>query len=266
MITILIVEGNTPELLAAGKSAASFFLKTFQALDPTLTLKVVCPYAGPVDAGVYDDVQGIVHTGSGVDWATNAPEAAPLRAEMERTFAQNRPVWGSCNGLQLAACVLGGDVGASPNGYEIGPARNITRSEAGAAHAMMAGRADGWAVPCVHRDEVQKLPQGATLIAGNSHSPVQAMVYEANGVDFWGTQYHPEMSMADVAASTGGRRLFGSGQDLTADLAIADTDDDAARRIGTSAAALRLTIRARELGNWLGHVRARACEPGPKLP
>ncbi|WP_299348475.1 type 1 glutamine amidotransferase [uncultured Shimia sp.] len=257
MTTILIVESNSSDLLARGKSAASLFVRTFQMLDPSLTLKVACPYAGPLSKDVYDGVDGVVYTGSGVDWATNAPEAAPLRAEMERTFQQNRPVWGSCNGLQLAAVVLGGDVGASPNGFEIGPAKNITRSELGAAHAMMAGRSDGWAVPCVHRDEVQKLPEGATLIAGNPHSPVQAMVYEANGVEFWGTQYHPEMSMADVAASTGGRGVFSGGQDLTADLAIADTDEDAAQRLGTSTSDLALDTRARELINWLNHVKAQ---------
>lgn len=257
MTTILIVESNTPDLLAVGKSASSFFLKTFQALDASLTLTVVCPYAGPLHEDIYEGVDGVVYTGSGVDWATNAPEAEPLRAEMERTFQMRRPVWGSCNGLQLAAVVLGGDVGASPNGFEIGPARNLTRSDAGAAHTMMAGRTDGWAVPCVHRDEVQQLPEGALLVAGNPHSPVQAMVYEAGGVDFWGTQYHPEMSMADVAASTGGRGLFSGGQNLTADLAIADKDDAAAKRLGTSTAELALGVRARELINWLAHVKAQ---------
>ncbi|WP_127112909.1 type 1 glutamine amidotransferase [Shimia sediminis] len=257
MTQILIIESNSADLLAQGKSASGFFLRTFMALDPSMTIKVACPYAGPLADDIYDGVDGVVYTGSGVDWATNAPEAAPLRAEMERTFQQNRPVWGSCNGLQLAAVVLGGDVGASPNGFEIGPAKNITRSDPGAAHAMMAGRVDGWAVPCVHRDEVQKLPEGATLIAGNPHSPVQAMVYEAGGVDFWGTQYHPEMSMADVAASTGGKGLFRDGQDLTADLAVADTDDAAAARLGTSTSDLTLDTRARELINWLAHVKAR---------
>lgn len=258
MTTILIIESNTPELLARGKSAASFFLKTFQALDASLILKVACPYAAPLPADIYEGVDGVVYTGSGVDWATNAPEAAPLRAEMERSFGRGRPVWGSCNGLQLAAVVLGGEVGASPNGFEIGPAKNITRSADGGDHAMMTGREDGWAVPCIHRDEVQSLPEGAVLVAGNPHSPVQAMAYQAGGVDFWGTQYHPEMSMADVAVSTGGRGLFSGGQDLTADLMLADTHEEAARRLGTSTADLVLGTRARELINWLDHVRACA--------
>ena len=163
-----------------------------------------------------------------------------------------------CNGLQLAAVVLGGDVGASPNGFEMGPARNLTRSDAGAGHAMMAGRGDGFAVPCIHRDEVQKLPEGAVLVAGNEHSPVQAMVYEAGGVDFWGTQYHPEMSMADVASSLAGDELFSGKDSPVADFALADRDEAAAQRLGTSTAELAINARARELINWLAHVRAQA--------
>lgn len=256
MTNILIFEGNTPELLARGKSAASFFLKTFQALDPTLTLKVVCPYAGPVDADVYEDVHGIVHTGSGVDWATDAPEAAPLRAEMERSFQQCRPIWGSCNGAQLAAVVLGGKVGASPNGVEVGPALDLQLTDTGLDHPMMAGRGNGYSVPCIHRDEVQALPEGATLLAGNAHSPVQALVYERAGVRFWGVQYHPEMRLADVAAATGGSGLLRAGRDAHADLALADTDAAAAERLGISVADMALPARARELVNWLALVRA----------
>ena len=266
MTKILIIESNTPELLAQGKSAASYFLKSFQAVEPALTITVACPYAGPLAADIYEDVDGVVYTGSGVEWATDAPDAAPLRSEMERTFQQNRPVWGSCNGLQLAAVVLGGTVGGSPNGFEVGAARNITCTEHGAEHAMMAGREDGFSVPCTHRDEVQELPEGAVLLAGNSHSSVQAMVYEAGGVDFWGTQYHPEMSMADVAGASGRLMQTQEGARLAADLGIGDTDQTAAQRLGTSTAELRVHRRAQELINWLAHVKARCGDPTADAP
>lgn len=258
MTTILIIESNSPDMLAVGKSAAGSFVRTFLGLDATLTLRVVCPYAAPVAEDAYEGVDGVVYTGSGVAWATDAPQAAPLKAEMERTFQQGRPVWGSCNGMQLAAVVLGGGVGASPSGVEIGVARDIRPTKQGAKHPMMHGRADGFAVPCVHRDEVQKLPTGAILIASNAHSPVQAMAYQGNGVDFWGTQYHPEITMADLAASTAGNTVFNGAGDLTGDLAIADRDSAAANRLGTSVEGLSLPVRARELANWLEHVKARA--------
>ncbi len=257
MTTILIVESNPPELLAQGKSGAATFTRAFLALDATVTVKAFCPYANPLPPGIYEGVDGVVYTGSGVGWATDAPETAPLRAEMERTFTQGRPVWGSCNGLQLAAVVLGGGVGASPNGMEIGLAHNVQPTANGAAHPMMAGRTAGFSVPCVHRDEVQKLPDGAVLIAGNAHSPVQAMAYEANGVDFWGAQYHPEMTTLDVANATNGQDMFAATGSVVADFAVAAKDEAAAQRLGTSVQEMSNPVRMLELRNWLAHVKAR---------
>lgn len=251
MTTILIIESNTPDLLAIGKSASVLFLRTFQALDPALTLKVVCPYAGPISPDVYEGVDGIVYTGSAVEWSTDAPESAPLRDEMARSFQQGRPVWGSCNGMQLAADVLGGGTGDSPNGVEFGLAKAVSTTEQGAQHDMMAGRTASFDVPCIHRVEVQKLPKDAVLIAGNAHSPVQAMAYEANGIDFWGTQYHPEMCLRDLSP-------LAAAIDLASDLGVADQDEGAAARLGTSPKAMSLHNRARELVNWLDHVKARA--------
>lgn len=257
MTTILIVESNSPELLAIGKSAAVSFLKTFQALAPEAELRVACPYAAPLRADSLDGVHGVVFSGSGVMWSTDDPEAAPLRAEMERVFAAGLPVWGSCNGMQLAASVLGGRVGASPKGFELGTARDLQVTAEGMAHPMMAGRAAGFAVPCIHRDEVQALPEGAVLMAGNAHSPVQAMVYEKGGVDFWGTQYHPEMSLQEVSVAVRGKGLFEQADRMADRLEIADHDAEAAAEFGTSPEALAVPVRGREIVNWIAHVRGR---------
>ncbi|MDV4146309.1 type 1 glutamine amidotransferase [Shimia sp. FJ5] len=257
MTTILIVESNSPDLLAIGKSAASSFLRTFQALVPEAELRVACPYAAALREDALDGIDGVVFSGSGVMWSTDGPEAAPLRAEMERVFAAGLPVWGSCNGMQLAASVLGGRVGASPNGFELGTARDVQVTEEGAAHPMMAGRAAGFAVPCIHRDEVQSVPEGAVLMAGNGHSPVQAMVYESGGVDFWGTQYHPEMSLQEIAAAVRGKGLFEAADRMADRLEIADQDADAAAEFGTSPEALAVPVRGRELVNWIAHLHGR---------
>ena len=255
MSKILIIESNTPDMNAVGGIACGGFIRTIFGARPATEVNVASPYGGNLRGGLFDEVDGVIFSGSGVAWATDAPEAAGLRKAMEEAFAAEKPVWGSCNGMQLAAVVLGGAVGASPKGHEVGLALDLALTEMGAMHPMMAGRTEGFAVPCVHRDEVQKMPDGAVLLAGNDHSPVQAMVYEQNGVDFWGTQYHPELSASEVGAYLN-RGIFEDQRHLQSDLLAADFDPEAATRLGAPEGALLLDTRARELLNWLDHVDA----------
>jgi len=157
------------------------------------------------------------------------------------------PIWGSCNGMQLAAFMLGGICAASPHGDEEGLAEAITLTDIGREHPMIQGRAGQFRAPCVHRDEVQRLPIGALLLAGNAHSPVQAFTYETADISFWGTQYHPEFSRADVAtwlADRGKSLPDSEEQDGQGDLALA--------------------TRTLELQNWLAHVTSRQRTTGAK--
>ncbi len=245
---ILIVESNTPALLAKGRSGAESFVRTLLALAPEATLEIVAPYAAEPDRFDFDAADGVIFTGSGVEWSTEAPEAEPLRRAMECAFDKRKPIWGSCNGLQLAAVVLGGAVGESPNGREDGLARDL---EILLPHAMLTGRVAGFAVPCVHRDEVTRVPVGARVVAGNSHSPVQAMVYEKDGLTFWGTQYHPEMTLDDVA-----RCLWDKG--AAKHLRQAAASETVAEALGTTVEAQQTSVRTLELQNWLTLVAACA--------
>ena len=139
---------------------------------------------------------------------------------------------------------------------EIGLARDVELTDAGRAHPMMQGRRDGFCVPCIHRDEVQRLPEAAVLIAGNTHSPVQAMAYHANGVDFWGMQYHPELPAAAIADYViDGHSMFAQGTTISSDLRAAATDADAAMRLGGTLDDLREKVRTTELANWLTYIQ-----------
>ena len=117
---------------------------------------------------------------------------------------------------------------------------------------MMAGREDGYAVPCTHRDEVVSLPEGAVRLAGNGHSNVQAFAIDRDGVDFWGMQYHPEFSPSYV-----GRYLRLSGRiapDVADDLEAAETDESAAARLSTTLRDQAAPRRTVELANWLARL------------
>ena len=251
MTTILIIEGNTPDLVASGRGAADGFVRTFTTLSPETRIRIVNPYVQPIRDADLHGADGVVFTGAGVGWSVDADEGTPQRAAMEVALASGRPIWGSCNGLQLAMWVLGGAVGASSCGIEIGMALNMVLTASGAAHPMMTGRVQSFAAPCVHRDEVQALPDGTALLAGNDHSYVQAAAYERDGVRFWGTQYHPELSPRDIGAYVRGGGIFSDHSDLVNDLIAAEADIAAAERLGTHPDALVLPERSRELANWL---------------
>lgn len=255
---LVIVESNTPDRVATDRAngylpTAEAYGTALQEIDPGLTFSTVAPYGG--EEIVLDGVDGVVFTGSGVVWNTSDARAKPLQDAMETVFAAGLPTYGSCNGLQLAATVLGGAVGESPNGYEATLARGIRMTEAGRSHAMFAGRSDGFAVPCGHRDEVTQLPPGAVLLAENAHSKVQAFAIETGGVNFWGSQYHPEERISGVARY----HLRGDSpdMDLVNKLLIAETDANAAHAIGTTTVEMGPEVRMTELRNWLGHIAKR---------
>ncbi|MBY6113048.1 type 1 glutamine amidotransferase [Mameliella alba] len=255
MSRLLILNGNPLEVIAAGSpDYAQVFSQVFRALDPSVDLDVLNPNHEPLTDDALEFVDGVVFTGSSTVYAADAPEAEPHRRAMEQVFALGLPVWGSCNGMQLAGVVLGGKVGASPKGVEIGLGRALTLTEAGQGHPMMAGRKPVFTACTIHRDEVQALPADAVLLATNDHSPVQAFTVSKGGVDFWGTQYHPEIAPPLIANAL--RRRDGDAQ-LAEDMDNAETDPEAAARLGAAPGDLDLPVRAMELCNWLAHVRAR---------
>ena len=253
MPRILVVESNpraeSDRLQAlSGQALGPLYATTLEELRDDVETVVISPYDGDEtpDLSGFD---GIAFTGSSVEWNTDDERAAPLAAVMRAGFAAGLPTIGSCNGMQLAASVLGGSSAASPNGREDGLAGDIRLTEAGRAHPMMAGRDDGYAVPCTHRDEVVRLPEGAVCLAGNSHSSVQAFAIDRDGVDFWGMQYHPEFSPSYV-----GRYLRLSGRvapDVADDLEAAENDAGAAARLSTTMQDQTTPRRTVELANWL---------------
>lgn len=172
MTRVLIVDFNGPGLLALGQC----FAAVLQALLRQITCSLCAPYLGQAPSdGVFD---GVVFTGSCVD----VPEGWVLRYIRRQVTRWKLPIWGSCNGMQLAAFKMGGVCAASPHGDEDGLAEAITSTDIGRYHPMM-----------------QRLPVGARLLAGNTPSLVQAFAYDTANFSFWGTQYHPEFSIADFA-------------------------------------------------------------------
>jgi GMP synthase (glutamine-hydrolysing) len=103
--------------------------------------------------------------------------------------ARTRPVLGVCFGHQLLAKALSGRVVRNPRGREAGTT-DVQLTAAGMKDPLFSGVPAALSVQQTHEDHVAELPQGATLLAENDFSPVQAF---SVGDAIRCVQFHPEM-------------------------------------------------------------------------
>jgi len=205
---LLVVEGNTradrePYVATFGKTASQSYAATLNGLAPDAECEICFPAdpdgALPDGAGL-EAFDGVFITGSALNVYDGGPAIERQIALVRAIFASRTPLFGSCWGLQVASVAAGGVVVKNPRGREIGVARDIRPNAAGRAHPLLAGRPAGFDALCSHIDHVQTAPEGATLLAGNAMSEVQAMEFSFSGGTFWGVQYHPEYSLIEVAS------------------------------------------------------------------
>jgi GMP synthase (glutamine-hydrolysing) len=119
------------------------------------------------------------------------------------------PQFGSCWGVQMAAMAAGGMVAKNPNGREWSIARDIELTEAGRAHPMYSGKQHKFDGFIMHLDEVTVIPEGASMLATNAHTHIQALaVKHPSGGEFWATQYHPEFTLYEMARLLVARKKY----------------------------------------------------------
>jgi GMP synthase (glutamine-hydrolysing) len=268
------MEGNTAEgralLSAAGGVAPSVgYAKLLRELLPGAIVDI----CHPADAGAnlpdkmgVEGYDGVAITGSTLNVYNGGPPIE-RQIEMVRTvLASGTPLFGSCWGLQVITVATGGSVRKNPKGREIGFARRIRLTASGLAHPMYAGKDEVFDAVTVHMDEVEALSPGMHVLAGNAISQVQAAEVRCNGAVAWGVQYHPEYSLADMAATVRryGKRLvaeafFSNESDLLAyahelDALYCDPANKAlAWRLGLDGAVLDASVRVKEISNWIAH-------------
>jgi GMP synthase (glutamine-hydrolysing) len=225
------------------------------------------PGANLPDSGGLAGYDGVAITGSSLNVYDETPECTRQVEFARAVFDSGVPFFGSCWGLQVATVASGGSVRRSPKGREIGLARKIALTEAGRGHSMHDGK--GWAfdAPAVHTDEVSERPQGMTVTATNGFSEVQAAEIRHGNGTFWGVQYHPEFTLADMVSvlERYGRVLVEEGPFRTeeevaayvADLRALEADPsrtDVAWRLGYDADVLDEDRRLSEIRNWITHM------------
>jgi GMP synthase (glutamine-hydrolysing) len=255
---------------SVGRSSGETFLDLLRRMVPGVALDRVTPADADADVPRRESVEGydaVFLTGSPLHVYADQPEVRRQLDFMRAVFAAGTPAFGSCAGLQVATAAAGGTVRSMGDRREAGFARRITATEAGAAHPLLAGRPPAWDAPAIHTDEVERLPDGATCLASNGVVAVQAAEIRHGAGVFWGVQYHPELSLAEVAAAL--RRdgddllehgLARSEAELEEHAALIDAlgrapeRRDLAWRLGLDAEVIDDGRRRTELGNFIEHL------------
>lgn len=252
---------------AVGRSSGETYADLLRDLAPDATITRVEPLdrgSEPVDLGLHD---AVFLTGSPLHLHHESDENRRLVDFMRGVFAAGVPAFGSCAGLQVATVAAGGRVRTMPKRLEAGFARRITKTDQGTAHALLQHRPAAFDAPSIHSDEVELLPEDATLLASNAVTHVQAAEIRSGAGVFWGTQYHPELTLLEIAVAL--RRqaedLIANGlvEDEASLDAHADAIDALGKAPGRAALAWRLGLdeqitqaaaRTREVRNFLDHL------------
>lgn len=272
MTRILVIDGNeaatrAKHVAVGGTDSGTGYAATLRRLDEDIETDIVRPADAVVklpDGVAVGDYDGAVITGSALNIYSLEPAVERQVELVKAVFAAGVPCFGSCWGLQVGVTAAGGTVVRNPRGREFGFGRRITLTQAGRDHPMFQGKPEVFEAPTVHVDTVESLPAGATPLAHNDMGLQAAEIRMKSGATFWGVQYHPEYSCAEIAAMA--RRyadvLIRDGlvtdraelDALTADLVSLHAHPDDLRlawRFGVGPAITDVRVRLAELRNWL---------------
>jgi GMP synthase (glutamine-hydrolysing) len=281
----LVVDGNPRDRRDAhvrdyGATPGDAYGQVLMDLAPMGSSYDVClpadPGANLPSGSAIADYDGVALTGSSLHLWNREP-AVERQIELAREIFRSRTAFfGSCWGVQMACVAAGGDVQKNPLGRELGIARNITPTEAGRSHPMLAGRPAAFDAPAIHLDIITAPPEDMTVLASNNLTPVQAAEIRHEGGTFWGIQYHPEFSLRETAtimlrltesmAREGFVRTKDEAETHCREL-LALHDDrsrtDLAWKHGLDAQVLNDQLRLTEISNWMAHqVKPKASTRG----
>jgi GMP synthase (glutamine-hydrolysing) len=273
-LRFLVVEGNTRAARerhaeAYGLTPAASYAAVLQEIEPGILCDIALPAdegANLPDAGGLESYDGVVLTGSALNVYDATPEIVRQVDLMRAVFASGTPAFGSCWGIQIGAVAAGGDVRRNDLGREVGFARNIAPTDAGRGHPMLGGRPAAFDAPAIHLDIIAVPPDDCTVLAANRMAGIQAAEIRVDGGALWGVQYHPEFSLAEMAAILDRRRrlLVDEGFFLTAEAAGAYASElktlhddpsqrDLAWRHGLDDEVLDPVRRTAEIRNFIEH-------------
>jgi len=271
-LRFLIIDGyikaSRDELSAGGASTAGdLYTNMLRRYAPGAHCDIVYPSdpgaSLPTGAGIAD-YDGIAWTGCSLTAYDSSPEVRNQIDFCRAGFEARVPSFGSCWAAQIAVVAAGGLVQANPRGREMGIARKISLTPEGRTHPMYEGKASTFDAYISHVDEITHLPPGATLLASNAFTHVQAVSVLYKGGVFWSPQYHPEYDLHELARLSWCRLaklqelgFFRSREDGEAYVDLLETlhQDpsryDIAWMLGIDDDVMNTDIRQLEVKNWI---------------
>jgi len=105
------------------------------------------------------------------------------------------PSYASCFAFQGLALAMGGDISHDPAYSEMGII-DVDLTDAAKNDALFGGLPQRVAVASGHNDHVSRLPAGVTLLTVGGLVGNQA--FKVDGAPFWASQFHPELTKADL--------------------------------------------------------------------
>ncbi|MEC7241736.1 MAG: type 1 glutamine amidotransferase [Myxococcota bacterium] len=105
------------------------------------------------------------------------------------------PAYASCFAFQGLALAMGGEVSHDPDFAEMGIVP-VELSPEARADSLFGALPASVPVCSGHNDHVSRLPAGVTAFARGELVKNQA--FKVNGAPFWASQFHPELTKADL--------------------------------------------------------------------
>jgi len=188
-----------PDQLDISGDHDDMFIALFRKYTPSLRF-FVFDVQNENFPGGFDNFDGFLSTGS--------PDAVYQEKEWINAykdftyelFLHGKKHVGICFGHQMIARALGGKVEKSKRGWGIGIK---TMKVHKFAPWMKGNELDYYSLIVSHQDQVVKLPENATTIAGNEHCPIGMFTV---GDHVLGIQQHPEFTKEYHQASMNSRQ------------------------------------------------------------
>jgi len=163
-----------------------YFKDIILNIDNDAEIKVLNTYKENINIFHYDDFDVFLWTGGlGNIYLSNSHNRDQLYV-CEKILKLNKPLWGSCWGLQVVATCFGDKI-VKTNKSEFGYAENIKILQ---NHQVYKNKNNFFTAPGHHYDHLENLNSEFEIISQNNIS-IQSISHKTKNI--FCTQYHPEL-------------------------------------------------------------------------